>query len=59
MARWKVINKGKSEELGIREVSPDNDGFIEVNLAEIPKGLSLENMIEFAEKMGIILKEKY
>lgn len=56
MARWKIINSIKAEELGITEASPDSDGFIEIDLTKIPKGLSVENVIEFAEKMGIILK---
>ena len=56
MARWKIVNSEKAEELGINEISPDNEGFIEVNIAKIPSGLSVENVIGFAEKMGIILK---
>jgi hypothetical protein len=56
MARWKIVNSEKGEELGIKEVSPDSDGFIEVDISKLPKGLSVENTIEFAEKMGIILK---
>lgn len=56
MARWKIVNSEKAEELGINEVSPDNEGYIEVDLAKMPPGLSVENVIGFAEKMGIILK---
>jgi len=56
MARWKVIKGEKAEELGIKEVSADNEGFIEININKMPKGLSVENVIGFAEKMGIILK---
>ena len=56
MARWKIVNSEKGKELGIKEVSPDSDGFIEVDISKLPKGLSVENTIEFAEKMGIILK---
>ena len=58
MARWKVVNKVKGEELGIKEVSPDSDGFITLNTAKLPKGLSVDTVIEFAEKMGIILKSE-
>lgn len=57
MARWKIINSEKAEEIGIEEVSPDNDGFIVVDLAEVPPGLTAMNVIEFAEKMGIIFKQ--
>jgi hypothetical protein len=56
MARWKIINSDKAEEIGIKEVSPDNDGFISINVAKFPKGLSMENVIDFAEKMGIIMR---
>ena len=56
MARWKIVNSEKGEELGINEVSLDSDGFIEIDISKLPKGLSVENTIEFAEKMGIILK---
>ena len=56
MARWKIVNSEKGEELGIKEVSIDSDGFIEIDISKLPKGLSVENTIEFAEKMGIILK---
>ena len=56
MARWKIINSEKGEELGIKEISPDNEGFIEMDISKLPRGLSVENTIEFAEKMGIILK---
>lgn len=56
MARWKVINKDKAEELGIEEVSEDSEGFIVVDLAKIPSGLSVKNVIAFAEKEGIIIQ---
>ena len=56
MARWKVINKDKAEEIAISEATPDSEGYIRVNTAKIPKGLSVEQVIEFAEKMGIILE---
>lgn len=56
MIRWKVINSLKAEELGIREICPNDEGFIEVDLAKIPHGQSLENVLNFAERMGIILK---
>ena len=56
MARWKIINKDKAEELGIEEAPLDSEGFIVVDEANVPKGLSVKNMIAFAEKEGIILK---
>ena len=57
MARWKIINSKTAKELGISEVSPDNDGFIIVDVAKMPKGLTIENVIEFAEKEGIIIQD--
>ena len=56
MARWKVLNKDKAEELGIEEVTPDNEGFISVDLFKLPEGMTVKNVIEFAEKVGIIIK---
>ena len=56
MARWKIINSSKAEELGIEEVSPDSEGFIVVDVAKMPKGLSVLNVIDFAEKNGIIIQ---
>ena len=56
MARWKIINSLKAEELGIEEVSEDNEGFIIVDLPKIPQGLTVKNVIEFAEKEGIIIQ---
>ena len=56
MARWKIINSNKAEELGIEEVSADNEGFIVVDLPKIPQGLTVKNVIEFAEKEGIIIQ---
>ena len=58
MARWKIVNSEKAEELGIEEISADNEGFISVDVVKMPKGLSVENVIGFAEKMGIILKSE-
>ena len=57
MARWKIINSIKAKEIGIEEVSADNDGFIVIDEAKLPKGLFPKNVIEFAEKNGIILKD--
>ena len=56
MARWKIINSLKAEELGIEEISEDNEGFIIVDIAKMPQGLSVKNAIEFAEKEGIIIQ---
>ena len=56
MARWKIVNSEKAEELGIEEVSADSEGFISIDVTKMPRGLSVENVIGFAEKMGIILK---
>lgn len=56
MARWKIINSEKAEELGIEEVNPDNEGFIIVDLSKMPQGLTVRNVIEFAEKEGIVIK---
>lgn len=57
MARWKIINSKTAKELGISEVNSDNDGFIIVDVAKMPKGLTIENVIEFAEKEGIIIQD--
>lgn len=56
MARWKIINSSKAEELGIQEVSPDSEGFIIVDKAKMPQGLTVENVINFAEREGIIIQ---
>ena len=56
MARWKIINSDKAEELGIEEVNSDNEGFIIVDTVKIPQGLTVKNVIEFAEKEGIIIQ---
>lgn len=57
MARWKIINSRTTEELGISEGSPDSEGFIVIDLSKIPKELTIENVIEFAEKEGIIIQD--
>jgi hypothetical protein len=56
MARWKIVNSRTAEDLGIEEVSADNDGFIVVDLAKLPPGLSVKDAIAFAEKTGVIMK---
>jgi hypothetical protein len=56
MARWKIINSRTAEDLGIEEVSADNEGFIVVDLAKLPPGLSVKDAIAFAEKTGVIMK---
>lgn len=56
MARWKIINSLTAEDLGIEEVSADNEGYIKVDLSKIPKGLSAKDVIAFAEKEGVILE---
>lgn len=57
MVRWKIVNSVKAEELGIGKVATDADGFIIVDVAKIPSGLTAKNVIEFAEKEGIILRD--
>ena len=59
MARWKIINSQKGEELGIEEVSTDDKGFIIVDLAKVPKGLTIANVIDFAEREGIIIQDSF
>lgn len=59
MARWKIVNKEKAEELGVEEVNPDNDGFIIVDTGKLPSGLTVKNVIEFAEKEGIIIQSSF
>ena len=56
MARWKIVNSRTAEDLGIEEVSADNEGFIVVDLAKLPPGLSVKDAIAFAEKTGVIMK---
>lgn len=56
MARWKIINSLTAEDLGIEEVSEDNEGFIVVDLTKLPQGLSVKDAIRFAEKTGVIMK---
>jgi hypothetical protein len=56
MARWKIINSLTAEDLGIEEVSEDNEGYIVVDLAKLPQGLSVKDAIRFAEKTGVIMK---
>ena len=56
MARWKIINSSKAEELGIEDISTDNEGFIIVDTFKIPQGLTVKKVIEFAEKEGIIIQ---
>ena len=57
MVRWKIINSRTAEDLGIEEVSTDNDGFIVVDVTKLPKGLSVKDAIAFAEKEGIIIQQ--
>jgi hypothetical protein len=57
MARWKIVNSRTAEDLGIEEVSFDNEGYIAVDIAKLPIGLSVKNAIEFAEKEGIIIQQ--
>jgi hypothetical protein len=57
MARWKIVNSRTAEDLGIEEVSFDNEGYIVVDIAKLPIGLSVKNAIEFAEKEGIIIQQ--
>ena len=57
MARWKIVNSRTAEDLEIKEVSFDNEGFIVVDVAKLPIGLSVKNAIEFAEKEGIIIQQ--
>ena len=56
MARWKIINSRTAEDLGIEEVSADNEGFIVVDLAKLPPGLAAKDAIAFAEKTGVIMR---
>ena len=56
MARWKIVNSRTAKDLGIEEVSADNEGFIVVDLAKLPPGLSVKDAIAFAEKTGVIMK---
>ena len=56
MARWKIVNSRTAEDLGIEEISADNEGFIIVDLAKLPPGLSVKDAIAFAEKTGVIMK---
>ena len=56
MARWKIINSLTAEDLGIEEISEDNEGYIVVDLAKLPQGLSVKDAIRFAEKTGVIMK---
>jgi hypothetical protein len=56
MARWKIINSRTAEDLGIEEVSADSKGFIVVDLAKLPPGLTVKDAIAFAEKTGVIMR---
>lgn len=57
MAKWKIINSRTAKDLGIQEVSADNDGYIRIDLCELPMGLTLKDVIAFAEKEGIIIAD--
>jgi hypothetical protein len=50
MARWKIVNSRTAEDLGIEEVSFDNEGYIVVDIAKLPIGLSVKNAMELAER---------
>ena len=39
MARWKIINSLTVEDLGIEEVSEDNEGYIVVDLVKLQEKL--------------------
>jgi hypothetical protein len=56
MARWKIVNSLTAKDLGIEEASEDNEGYIVVDLAKLPQGLTAKDAIRFAEKTGVIMK---
>ena len=56
MARWKIINKDKAEKFGIGEINTDNEGFIIVDVTKLPHHLTVKDIIDFAEKEGIIIQ---
>lgn len=56
MARWKIVDNVAAKDIGIEEISADNDGFLIVDIAKLPIGLSAKEAVAYAEKNGIIMK---
>ena len=56
MARWKIVDSVAAKDIGIEEISADNDGFLILDLAKLPMGFSVKKVIAYAEKNGIIMK---
>ena len=53
MYRWKIIDSKKGKTLGISKKIPVG-GFIELDLAKIPTGITWVDYIEMIEQTGII-----
>lgn len=52
--KWKIIDNEKAGEL---HIGPVETGTILVDLTKIPRGMSIEEFIDFIQENNIVLKQ--
>lgn len=53
---WKIIDENGAKKLGIEALKLDAGNYIMMDLSCIPKGLSIQELLELAQENKIIFK---
>ena len=59
LIRWKVVDDVECGKFGITRLTPNNNGYIKINLSEIPDGLTVEETIACAINKGSLVYFPY
>ena len=53
---WEILKKDEAELLRIKILHADEDGFLCINVEDIPNGLSIEDFIDNIIDKGIVIQ---
>lgn len=56
--KWKIINKEKADYYKLKLLEVGSNTLLEINLTQIPSGMTIDAFVKFIQENGIVLKQE-